>query len=284
MTTTTSARVRIAAVGDLHCRLDGDAGNFRKLVEAVNRQSCDALLLCGDLTDRGRIEEAEVLAESLSRVQPPMIAVLGNHDLECGKGPEVIGILAQAGIRVLDGGHHHLKGRLLGFAGVRGFCGGFDRASLQAFGEEEVKRFVYAAVDESVKLEAALAQLDARLKVAVTHYAPVRSTCEGEHPEIMPFLGSSRLGEAMDSQEVGAAFHGHAHHGTIVGQSKQGTPVYNVALPLLRRGHPERRVLIVDLPLPEGVEGRELPPLEPDPAVVTPDELPAPSPSPRPTH
>lgn len=275
----TTGKIRIAAVGDLHCRL-GRTSNFRRLVDAVNGQSCDALLLCGDLTDRGLIDEAKVLADSLSRVRAPMFGVLGNHDLADGKGDEVVAILEEAGVRILDGRHQHLKGHLAGFAGVKGFAGGFEQASLQAFGEEAIKSFVYEAIDEAVKLEAALAQVDAALKIALTHYAPIRETCLGETPEIMPFLGTSRLREAIDAQCAAAAFHGHAHRGTVVGQTPKGIPVYNVALPLLRREHPERRVLIVDLPLPDEVadKGRELPPLEPDPAVVTPEMLGAPEP------
>jgi Icc-related predicted phosphoesterase len=244
-------KLRIAAVGDLHCRLDKE-GHFRRLVDAVNEQQCDALVLCGDLTDHGHIDEAKLLAESLSRVRAPKVGVLGNHDHEAGKGDEICQILGEAGIRILDGDHFELKGHMVGFAGAKGFCGGFDRATLQGFGESCIKHFVQETVQEALKLETALLRVDAPIKIAVTHYSPVRATVVGENPEIFPFLGSSRLAEPLDAYQATMAFHGHAHHGTIEGRTLGGVPVYNVAMPLLRKADPDRRVFMVEIPIPEG--------------------------------
>lgn len=251
-------KLRIAAVGDLHCRLGKDAGNYRRMVEAVNQRECDALLLCGDLTDHGQIDQGKLLVDSLLAVRAPKIAVLGNHDFEDGKAEEICSLLREGGIHVLDGTHYELKGRIVGFAGVKGFGGGFDRWSLQGFGEEGIKSFVYEGVRESLKLQSALLQIEAPIKIAVTHYAPIRATCIGENPEIMPFLGTSRLAEPIDSYEATMAFHGHAHYGTPEGRTPGGVPVYNVAMPLLRRADPDRRVFIVDIPIPEGA-GRPAP-------------------------
>ena len=47
----------------------------------------------------------------------------------------------------------------IGFAGVKGFAGGFGRGVLGPWGEEAVKRFVHEAVNEALKLESALARL-----------------------------------------------------------------------------------------------------------------------------
>lgn len=262
-------KVRIAAIGDLHCRLDKH-GNFRRLVDAVNEQQVDALLLCGDLTDHGAVDEAKLLAEALSPVRAPKIGVLGNHDHEQGKEEEICRVLEEGGIRILDGDHVELKGHLVGFAGVKGFGGGFDRASLQGFGETCIKSFVYEAVNEALKLEKALLRVDAPIKIAITHYAPVRETVIGENPEIFPFLGSSRLAEPLDDHQVSAAFHGHAHYGTPIGRTAGGVPVYNVALPLLRRDHPDRRIFVVDIPIPAGLSTR---PTTGGTPVVTPDDL-----------
>lgn len=264
----TTGTIRIAAVGDLHFRL-GRKDNFRRLVEAVNDAKVDALALCGDLTDHGATEEAHHLAEVMGDVRAPVVGVLGNHDFESGNGHEIQAILVEAGLQILDGDKFRLKGGAAGFAGVKGFAGGFDRTALQAFGEESIKRFVMENVQEAMKLEAALARVDAHVKVAITHYAPTSATCVGEPPEISPFLGSSKLGEAMDAQEVTVAFHGHAHAGTLFGRTAQGVPVFNVALPLLRRRDAEHRVFVLDIPLPPGVEGRDHPPLGDNPAVVT---------------
>jgi len=256
----TTARVRIAAVADLHCRL-GRRDNFRRLVRAVNEQSADIVLLGGDLTDHGHPDEARLLADSLSELAAPVVAVLGNHDLDCGRRDEVVEILGSAGISILDGDRYKKKGGLVGVAGVKGFAGGFGRQALQPFGEEVIKNFVMETIQESLALEGALARVEGVIKIALTHYAPTASTCAGESPEIMPFLGSSRLGEAIDAQEVVVAFHGHAHHGTLRGATPGGRPVFNVALPVLRRIHPDRRALLVDVPLPPGVEREGLPPV-----------------------
>lgn len=264
---TTGGKIRIAAVGDLHCRL-GRRDNFRRLVDAVNDQEAEALLLCGDLTDHGTPEEAKLLGEVLRGMKCPVVGVLGNHDYDAGKGDEVASILREDGVQILDGDKFRLKGGLAGFAGVKGFAGGFGRTALQAFGEDSIKHFVMENIQEAMKLEAALARLDTVLKVAVTHYAPTHTTCSGEAPEILPFLGSSKLGEAIDAQGVTVAFHGHAHYGTVEGRTATGVPVYNVALPLLRRADTERRVFLIDLPLPPEVEGREPPPLRPSSAVA----------------
>lgn len=257
---TTTARVRIAAVADLHCRL-GRKDNFQRLVKAVNEQSVDLVLLGGDLTDQGRPEEARLLADSLADLHAPIVAVLGNHDLDSGKRDEVVEILQEGRIQVLDGDRYKRKGGLVGVAGVKGFAGGFGRTQLQPFGEEAIKAFVMETINESLALEGALSRVDAVLKIALTHYAPIVETCRGESPEIMAFLGSSKLGEAIDAQEVMVAFHGHAHHGTLRGRTPDGRPVFNVALPVLRRIHPDRRALVVDLPLPEGVEREPIPPI-----------------------
>ncbi len=262
-------KLRIAAVGDLHCRL-GKHGNYRRLVDAVNEQGCDALLLCGDLTDHGHVDEAKLLAEALSGVRAKKIGVLGNHDFEAGKADEICAVLAEGGIHILDGDHYELKGHMVGFAGAKGFGGGFDRATLQGFGEEGIKGFVHEAVQEALKLETALLRVDAPIKIAITHYSPVRDTVIGENPEIFPFLGSSRLSEPIDHHRPTMCFHGHAHYGTMEGRTLGGVPVYNVALPLLRRDHPDRRFFMVDIPLPEGFHA---PPSERPGAVVTPADL-----------
>ena len=72
-------------------------------------------------------------------------------------------------------------------------------------------------------------------KVVALHYAPIKETLKGEPLEIYPFLGSSRFAETIDRFGAHTIFHGHAHHGTLEGKTQAGTPVYNVALPVLRK-------------------------------------------------
>lgn len=227
--------MRIAAVGDLHCRAD----TRKTIAQALSGVASEAevLLLAGDLTDHGTVEEANWLAEELSRLSLEKVAVLGNHDYECGREAEVREILVQAGVHVLDGEPWH-RGDELGVAGVKGFAGGFEHAQLQRFGEAPLKQFVDACHAEEMKLENALFQLRTRARVALLHYSPCRTTIEGEPLEIFPFLGAMRLANPIDQLRPQMAFHGHAHRGTLRGATRGGVPVYNVALPVLRRQDP----------------------------------------------
>ena len=235
---------RIAAVGDVHCRKEL-AGELRPIFAHVDGRA-DVLLLCGDLTDYGLVDEARLLAAELSVVKVPVLAVLGNHDYESGHEEKIAEVLTEAGVTVLDGDSVEIGG--LGFAGAKGFCGGFGRGTLGPWGERAVKAFVKEALDESLKLESALARLRTDRRVALLHYAPIRATVEGEPAEIYPFLGCSRLEEPLERYPVTVAFHGHAHRGAPFGETRVGTPVYNVAMPLLRRElAPEVPLRIVEL-------------------------------------
>jgi len=230
--------VRIAAVGDLHCPRT-TSQDLQVLFDAL-ADLADVLLLCGDLTDYGKPEEARELAQQLPDPRRlPALAVLGNHEYECGQQKEVADILSGQGVTVLDGTAAVVKG--IGFAGVKGFCGGFGERALQPWGEGILKQFVREAVEEALKLESALAKLRTSSRVVLMHYAPIVDTVMGEPAEIIPFLGSSRLEEPVNRYGVTAVCHGHAHHGQAEGRTHGGVPVYNVALPLLRRQFPGQR-------------------------------------------
>jgi Icc-related predicted phosphoesterase len=231
--------VDIAAVGDLHC---GRAGMSQAAVQAMLAAvgaRADVLLLLGDLTDWGLPEEAHLLGSALARtVRVPIIGVLGNHDYESGRAPEVRAILSDAGVVLLDGEVHEVGD--VAFVGAKGFAGGFGRRTLEPWGEAAMKAFVREALDEAMKLESALAKTRSARRVALLHYAPIEGTVEGEPREIYPFLGSSRLEEPLDRYQVDVVFHGHAHRGSLEGRTTRGAPVYNVAAPLLRRTWPDR--------------------------------------------
>lgn len=239
-----SSKLRVAAVGDLHCREDHH-GRFRFFVQQVNSQA-DVLLLCGDLTDRGTVAEARTLAEELATLRVPCAAVLGNHDHEQRQAKEIVAELAKVGVHCLDGDHVVFE-KVLGVAGVKGFGGGFGNATLQAFGEGPIKDFVREAVSESLKLEAALGQLETPKKAVIMHYSPIVETLHGEHPEIRAFLGTGRLAIPIDQYGGDVVFHGHSHHGTLEGKTPGGVPVYNVSMPLLARLTPEQRFVVVDV-------------------------------------
>jgi Icc-related predicted phosphoesterase len=232
-----NAVVRIAAVSDIHYSKTSQ-GALQPLFAAIT-ETADVLVLAGDLTDYGLSEEAKALAKDLtSSLKIPAVGVLGNHDFEAGEEKEIAKILSDAGVRMLDGDTYEIHG--VGFAGVRGFCGGFGRGALGAWGESVIKAFVHEAISEALKLESALARLKTDHRIAIIHYAPIRDTVEGEPLEIYPFLGSSRLEEPLSRYDVTAVFHGHAHRGALEGRTAKGIPVYNVSMPLLKERFPDR--------------------------------------------
>jgi Icc-related predicted phosphoesterase len=217
--------MRIAAIADLHCRV-GEQETLQKILEDIN-QEADVLILAGDLTDNGLPAELEILLAELGKMDKPVIAVLGNHDHEGGRSDELTQMLDEAGVHVLEGTAIEIDG--VGFGGTKGFCGGFEKQLIQPFGESALKKFIKASIDEAVNLENALAKLNCDYKIAVLHYSPIKATLEGESSELFPFLGCSRLENALDRQGVNIAVHGHAHHGSPSGLTAGNVPVHNVS-------------------------------------------------------
>jgi len=222
--------MRIAATADLHFAPANQVVLRDQLSRA--RDEADVLVLAGDLTNYGQPAEMEPLLNALVRLRVPTIAVLGNHDYECGKEQELMRMMTSEGIKVLDGSAYERDG--VGFAGTKGFVGGFGRGVLTAFGEPEIKTFVRASIDEALKLERGMSQLRTPKRVVVLHYSPIAATVRGEDPEVTPFLGTSRLAEVIDRHGADLVVHGHAHHGTLEGQRLAGVPVRNVAITLLQ--------------------------------------------------
>lgn len=229
-TETGSGSLRIAAVADIHVKEDQSAPMRDLFMDAA--RNADVLVLAGDLTDHGRLREAEILAEDLRYCPIPVVGVLGNHDYDAGQAQEVKDTLRRAGMHILDGDTFEVDG--VGFVGVKGFGGGFGRRMLGAFGEPAIKAFVAESVNEAMLLENGAHTLSTDRIVVVMHYSPIEGTLVGEPPEIWPFLGSTRLVETIDrfKAKVKAVFHGHAHHGTYQAQTLAGIPVFNVAAPV----------------------------------------------------
>ncbi|MBI2954737.1 MAG: metallophosphoesterase [Chloroflexi bacterium] len=221
--------IRFAAIGDVHCWAEG-VGHIRPLFERVNSEA-DILLLAGDLTTAGTVREAEVLCDELSDVKIPIISVLGNHDCEENQEAEITRALQSHNITVLDGNTAilNIKGKTVGIAGVKGFCGGFDKYAVEAFGEQALKSFVHASLREAIKVEEALSMLDTDYRIVLLHYAPIRETVVGESTELWPFLGASVLAKPIDALGANVVVHAHAHYGSPRGTTKTGIPVFNVA-------------------------------------------------------
>lgn len=228
-------KIKIAAVGDIHIK-ETDKGKWTECFKTISEKA-DILVISGDLTDTGKIEEAEILKEELQACRIPVVAVLGNHDCDHGKQDEIKSLLQNDNFHILDGDSVVVHD--IGFAGVKGFGGGFDNFMLSMFGEKMIKKFVQESVDEALKLDKALMRLDSLredlIKIAVLHYSPIKATVIGEPEQIYPFLGSSRLVEPINRRQVAVAFHGHAHVGTFEGKTSKGVKVFNVAKPLLSK-------------------------------------------------
>ena len=236
--------VRIAAIGDLHYSRTSAAGSLHPIFAQIN-ESADVLVVCGDVTDYGHPDEARAFAREIAAVKIPMVGVLGNHDYESGQQDEVRKILTDAGLVTLDGDTTEIRG--IGFAGVKGFAGGFGRRALGPWGEGIIKNFVHECLHEALKLESALARLRTERLIAILHYAPIQATVEGEPLEIYPFLGCSRLEEPLTRYPVSAVFHGHAHHGQPEGRTRTDVPVFNVSISLMREVFPDRPFRLVDV-------------------------------------
>lgn len=235
---------RIAAIADVH--FDGSRhGSLRELFADIHRNA-DVLCVCGDLTTHGSTDQARAFIDELAGIEIPVVAVLGNHDHESGEEEQVSELLCDAGVHLLNGTHVVIDG--IGFAGTKGFAGGFGRGALGPFGEQLMKDFVNAALDEALKLEKALHQLDTETKIVLLHYAPIEDTVRGEPEPIFPFLGSSRLVQPLDTHGATVVFHGHAHHGRLEGETPGGIPVYNVAMPLLAEAGMNYRTFNVPAP------------------------------------
>ena len=242
---TTKPTVRIAALGDLHYGRTSSPGSLQPLFTQIS-ESADVLILCGDLTDYGLADEAKALVKEITAtIKIPIVGVLGNHDFESNQQDDIAKMFRDAGVAMLDGDTTEVHG--IGFAGVKGFAGGFGRRALGPWGEDIIKKFVHEAVNEGLKLESALARLRTERIIAVLHYAPIPATVEGEPLDIFPFLGCSRLEDPITRFPVTAVFHGHAHHGRPEGRTRTNVPVFNVSMSLMRETFPNQPFRLIEI-------------------------------------
>ncbi|QQG43874.1 MAG: metallophosphoesterase [Candidatus Roizmanbacteria bacterium] len=237
-------RIRIAAIADIHIH-EPLGGIYRKLFKKICEEA-DYLLICGDLTQRGLEIEAKILVHELTDCHIPVLTVLGNHDYEGGEVEEIKQVLRKNKMYVLEGEDPVIFGDI-GFAGVKGFCGGFEDYMLTLWGEEMIKRFYYEGVNEAQKLETALAKLQTKYKIVLLHYSPVKETVVGESPEIFTYLGSSQLERPINNYQATMVFHGHAHGGKVLGKTSTGIPVYNVSHSLLEHLNPNHPYVLIEL-------------------------------------
>jgi len=229
--------LRIAAVGDVHLGEDS-RGHYRKHLEGIEERA-DVLMLAGDMTCHGTLEEGRVVADEFRDLPVTVVAVLGNHDYHSDQQYEIASELRDAGVTVLDddGAVLQCGETKLGVVGGKGFGGGFAGKSASEFGEREIKNFVAHTRHIAEAWKVALKEVQADHRLVLSHYSPIKETLEGEPPEIYPFLGSYLLAEAVDTAGADLFVHGHAHKGTEKGMTPGGIRVRNVALPVLGRAY-----------------------------------------------
>lgn len=229
--------IRIAAVGDVHYGL-ASRPEMRAHFAGLGARA-DLLLVAGDLTQSGSVEEARAFAADVEACPVPVIAVLGNHDLHRNQEAGIRSELRCRGVITLEGETARLtvRGRTVGVAGIKGFGGGFVGACCAEFGEPEMKAFARHGKSRATEFGRILSGLDAEYRFALMHYSPIEETLKGERREIYPFLGSYLFAEVIDASGVDAVFHGHAHLGSEKGATAGGIPVRNVALPVIRHSY-----------------------------------------------
>lgn len=273
--------VRIAAIGDLHVKTEipqALADDLQTLPERA-----DALVIAGDISDNGRLLEFERAAEVLRTVNLPIVAVLGNHDRRCLRRAAMRRILEDAGVTLLDGDATHLplpivsdrseheppnpaadrRGTVtVGFAGVGGYGGGFWPDEVPTVApplHRATQAIALRARREAMRLDAALEAIQpaADLRIVVMHYSPTTTTL-GREPIVKYWmLGNIELARVIDRYPVDLVIHGHAHLGNPAGQTIGGTPVRNVANPVV--GHPVIYEVAAPCARPTRAASREAP-------------------------
>ena len=228
-----SERLRIAATGDIHCRdsnRDAIVSSFAALGDDV-----DLVLVAGDLTSHGRLDEAEILCAAAAETEAPVYAVLGNHDWHADEAAAILERLEAGGVHMLERSAAVCEagGVEVGIVGVKGFVGGFAPRHLPDFGEPSLRAVYAEATAEVEALDEGLREVaTCPLRIVLLHYSPAEETLEGEPREIWVFLGSDRLAAPILEHGPDLVLHGHAHAGSPDGLIGE-TPVHNVSQPVL---------------------------------------------------
>jgi Icc-related predicted phosphoesterase len=221
--------ISIAAAADIHCAPPLRGHIMRAFAEAGD---ADLILLAGDLTTHGEVEQAAVLAEACATAAAPVVAVLGNHDYHSGHADEVASVLRDAGVTVLcrEAIAIEIRGQEIGVVGTKGFVGGFEGAEIPDFGEPLLRSVYAETTAEAEALEHGLEEIaGCHRRIVLLHYAPIRETLQGEPEAIWAFLGSSRLAAPIGAYRPDLVLHGHAHRGSPEGTIGE-VPVRNVAI------------------------------------------------------
>jgi len=72
---------RFAILGDLHFGSASGETMARAAIADINRSGAELVVQLGDITDHGDPDEFELAASVLLDVQPPLVTMMGNHDV-----------------------------------------------------------------------------------------------------------------------------------------------------------------------------------------------------------
>jgi Icc-related predicted phosphoesterase len=229
-----STELRVAAAGDIHAHpptREQVCGHFRSLSDV------DLVLLAGDLTTTGEVEQGRVVADACRELDVPAVAVLGNHDWHSRNQDAIAADLTDAGVHVLQRGWTtiEIRGLRVGVVGTKGFVGGFRGFQLTDFGEPLLRELYAETSEEVAAIERGLHEVaGCDVRIVLLHYAPTMLTLEGEPASIWAFLGSDRMGVPIAEHQPDLVLHGHGHAGSFAGCIGD-VPVYNVAVPVTGR-------------------------------------------------
>src|ERR671931_618919 len=95
--------IRVAAAGDIHANV-AEEERVREAFRLVEERA-DLIVLAGDLTQHGQVDEVCVVADACRDLELPVVAVLGNHDWHSDRANDLVRALAEAGVAVLDRTH-----------------------------------------------------------------------------------------------------------------------------------------------------------------------------------
>jgi predicted MPP superfamily phosphohydrolase len=130
----TGAQARLVLISDIHLGVYKDSAYLQRLVDRIDTLQADAVVIAGDFTYEPDSSSLERMFAPLADIQPPVYAVLGNHDQQA-PGPdidaELRAALARQGVRVIEGEALPLRGFRLAGLGDR-WAGKDDPAFLAA--------------------------------------------------------------------------------------------------------------------------------------------------------
>ncbi len=186
-------------------------------------------LLAGDIVERGNVAAAKPVFTMIRKKfeNTTIVAVFGNeeyHDREDqfrAQYPDVVWLSDQMEVLSCD------KARIA----VVGTRGAIDRLTWWQARHMPWLREEYARRPRIISDLIDEAKRRAERVVLLSHYALSKKTIIGEDPKNYPYLYSRNMERVVREKAPDAAVHGHAHKGRPFALVN-GTPIYNVALPL----------------------------------------------------